>query len=401
MQDEAAELYTPLDTILLLADHMKIAFIAHVFPRLHNTFILNEIVELIEQGHEVHVFSIYPSTETTINADVTSYNLLERTYYFADFSRSAPPPDFAPYAEKLEETLPYLKAVSEKLKEERFDVIHGILGNRPATVCMLLSRLSGIPYTFEAHAYDLFVDFPFAKEKVENALFVSTESNYNRNYLIEAEGADPEKVHIVPLAPNRKMLDRVENKEPIPNLIVSACRLHPIKGLTYALQAVAKARTLIPNLQYIILGNGELNQSLHQEARSLGLDGVVGFTSDVTNEEVCDVVKRSSIFILPCVISANGDRDGTPTAIAEAQYLGVPVISSKISGLPELVEDGVSGILTEPADVDAIAQAIVTLMRDPALRAKMGAAGRKIIEEKYNITSNVAKLAALWENALK
>jgi glycosyltransferase involved in cell wall biosynthesis len=379
---------------------MKIAFIAHVFPRLHNTFILNEIVELIEQGHEVHVFSIYPSTETTINADVKSYNLLDRTYYFSQFAQGEVPSHFAKYQEVLAESLPYLAAVSEKIRAEKFDVIHGILGNRPATVSMLLSELSGVPFTFEAHAYDLFVDFPFAQEKLAKARFVSTESNYNRNYLIEAIGADPNKVHIVPLAPNKKMLDRVEKKEALPNLIVSACRLHPIKGLTYALQAVAKAKESIPDLQYIILGDGELNQDLMQETISLGLEGSVGFTSDVTNEEVCEVVRRSSVFILPCVISANGDRDGTPTAIAEAQYLGVPIISSNISGLPELVEDGVSGILTEPEDVDAIARGIISLMRDPALRARMGAAGRRIIEQKYNITTNVAQLAAHWQNAL-
>lgn len=381
---------------------MKIAFVTHIFPRLHNTFILNEIVELINQGMDVSVFSLDRSPETIINEDVSKYDLLSKTFYFDDFSAEDPSTlnGFSQYMAPFERKEIFCRfgSAARKLKTERFDVIHAAFGNRPATVSMILSELSGIPFTFEAHAYDLFVDFPFAKQKIEKVSAIATESNYNRDFLIQALSAPEDKVHIVHLSPNKKMLDAFDKVAQCDDLIVSACRLHPIKGLGYALQAVKRVLNDFPSLKYVIIGSGVLKENLVREAIELGLSNVVHFVDDVKNEEVCKLVQQATVFLLPSVIAPNGDRDGTPTAISEAMYLGVPVVSSKVSGIPELVDDGVNGLLAEPANVGQIAEALRTLLSDRALRQQMGQRGKEKIEREFNIHKNTEKLVELWRN---
>jgi glycosyltransferase involved in cell wall biosynthesis len=264
---------------------------------------------------------------------------------------------------------------------------------------MVLSELSGIPFTFETHAYDLFVNFPFAKEKIEKASVIQTESGYHREFL-ETCGAPREKVKIIHLSPNRQMLDELPPVRRRDDLVVSICRLHPIKGLVHALRAVARVTRVFPGLEYAIVGTGPLQQELIAESRRLGIERHVRFTGAMSNEDACALLREAAVFLLPSVVAPDGDRDGTPTAIAEAMQLEVPVISSRLSGIPELVADGVTGILTEPGDVTAIATALDRLLHDESLRTRMGRAGKEKVVREFNVDTNVAALRACWEEIM-
>jgi len=274
-------------------------------------------------------------------------------------------------------------------------VIHGTFGNGPATAAMVLSELSGIPFTFETHAYDLFVNFPFAKEKIEKASVIQTESGYHREFL-ETCGAPREKVKIIHLSPNRQMLDELPPVRRRDDLVVSICRLHPIKGLVHALRAVARVTRVFPGLEYAIVGTGPLQQELLAESRRLGIERHVRFTGGMSNEDACALLREAAVFLLPSVVAPDGDRDGTPTAIAEAMQLEVPVISSRLSGIPELVEDGVTGLLTAPGDVDQLSAALTRLLGDAESRRAMGRAGRQKVLQEFNVDLSAGALLACW-----
>jgi len=381
---------------------MRVAFITHVFPRLHNTFVLNEMVEFLRRGHDLRIVSLRRSGESIFNQDVLSHRLFDRVTYVEDIPAVSPlPPSVSPYADVLGSIAGGLPALAHSLRATGIELLHGTLGNRPATAAMILSRLSRLPYTFETHTFDLFVDFPFADQKIESARFIVAESEANRRFLTQTLGAPEEKVHVVHPAPNIERLASLDRQPKDPNLVVSACRLHPIKGLVHGLRAVATVRNDFPDIRYWIIGDGPLRAELVQEVDRLGLDGVVHFTGDVSNEHAIQLVQRASVFMLPSVVTPNGDRDGTPTALAEAMFLEVPVISSRISGIPELVEDTVSGFLTTPGSEFELAIALRMLLAEPRLRRRMGEAGRRTVERDFNIRRTTAQLCDLWDSVLR
>jgi glycosyltransferase involved in cell wall biosynthesis len=401
---------------------LKVAFVLHTFPRLHNTFILNEIVGLLRLGVDVSILSLNRPSDAVVNDDVARLGLPDRTIYFDSFpdDRVAVPCSCEPFMAPFRRLSPArwrlllhgqlkrpprrfypFEAVAERLVRDGYDLIHGGFGNRPATAAMILSEISGIPFTFETHAYDLFVDFPFAEAKIRRAGAVVTESQYHRAYLQQTHHAPLRKVRVIHLSPNRQMLEGLPDVERLPNAIVSVCRLHPIKGLSYGLQAVAKLKEEFPGLTYTIVGGGGLKGALKAEARRMRIHDIVRFVDDVSNEAACRIVRRSSVFLLPSVIAPDGDRDGTPTAIAEAMLLELPVVSSRISGIPELVDDGITGILTPAADVDEIAAALRRLLCDAELRLWMGRAGRLKVLEQFNIDRNAAALLDCWTDVLR
>lgn len=401
---------------------MKVAFIHHAFPRLHNTFTVNEIVELLRRGVDVSVFSLSKSPDALRNENIIQYGIPSRTFYFGDFPAHdlSVPAACEPYISRFRAPAQSrwrtllngtwrspptnrfsFAAVAKQLKDDRYDIIHGAFGNTPATAAMILSEMTGIPWTFETHAFDLFVDFPFAASKLSKASVVFTESKYHRGYLETELKAPRGKVEILHLSPDRLMLEEIEQLPARDNLVVSVCRLHPIKGLTYALQAISRIRDEFPMLEYIVIGEGPLEADLRREAARLGISERVRFTGAMTNVDACKIVRQAAVFLLPSVIASDGDRDGTPTAIAEAMQLEVPVISSNLGGIPELVDDGRTGILTRPGNVEEIARALRRLLNDRALRVSLGRAAREKVLTEFNVEQNTSKLLASWEAILR
>ena len=153
----------------------------------------------------------------------------------------------------------------------------------------------------------------------------------------------------------------------------------------------------VPDCELTIVGLGPLNDSLHQLVRDPDVGGCVQFRGDVSDSELMQCYKDADMFILPCIVIESGDRDGIPVAMMEAMAMELPVISTNVSGIPELVEDGVSGMLVPPKDEKAIADAIVTLCKDEELRVGMGEKGRKIIEREFNITFEAEKLLGVFD----
>jgi colanic acid/amylovoran biosynthesis glycosyltransferase len=378
---------------------MKILFLTWQFPNFACTFILNEIVELLCQGHDVSIGSLFRPDLDIIHDDVIQFDLVARTYYLEDYAR---PNDHMPdeVAKFLSPNLQHLEnsflSFAKTIVDLRIAFIHADFANLGATAAMILSRLTGIPYSFETHSLDLFVKFSFAQEKLKTAAFLTTESEYNQKYLNSVLNSPLGKVYITRLCPNYRVMNDLPDCDKKPLQLCSVCRLTAIKGIDFAIRAINKLRRDF-NFQYIIVGKGDDEESLRNLVEEFNLQSVVHFYGPLSNTHALSIVKQSSVFLLPSVIDSSGDRDGTPTAIAEAMYLETPVISSNISGIPEMVKHNETGILTEPGDEDAIEKGLRTLLGDHERRGKYAKAGKEHISVLFNPQYNVERLVSLFE----
>jgi len=412
---------------------MKIAFITNVFPVLYNTFTVNEIEQLMQRGHQVTVFSLY-RWYRPVNYE-KSIKMADAVEYFEDIlarDRGAVMKMLVEHSGKIQRFSPrvyesigrYLfsgsvdTAIARKyhgqlgwnvyaladltrvIQSERFNVIHAGYGNRPAEAAMALSRMTGVPFSFEAHAYDLFVDFPFADEKIHEAAKIFTISNYNKDYLVGKLGSSPEKVVVMRVPIDKANCDRIPEQARENNLLIAVCRLHPIKGLDHALEALKLVAEKRKSVRLILVGDGPQRAHLERMTQKLSLQNNVIFCGNKGNDEALALVAKATAFVLPSIIAANGDRDGIPTSLIEAMYLRTPVISTRVSGIPELIDDGMDGLLAEPGDVKGLARKIEQVLGDSALRERLGRAAREKVEHGFYIQDTAEVLLDGWKDII-
>jgi len=412
---------------------MKIAFITNSFPVLYNSFTANEIAQLVQRGVDVSILSLRRRAGGVSNE--VSLALSNRALYLADFlkkrdgrirralllsggriRRLSPwlydllgqmmfgadrvKAEDKQYCSLLGWNWHALEEVASLLRRGGYDLIHAGFGNRPAEAAMILSRLSGLPFTFEAHAYDLFVDFPFAEQKLAEAASIFTISNYNISYLVKELGCRPEKIALMRVTFNREHCDRVTHIRKDPSLIIAVCRLHPIKGLGDAIEAISLVAKTNKQFRFVIVGTGPLEAELKAKVSTLGLEKHVIFQGSVGNEKALELMASAGMLLLPSVIVPNGDRDGIPTSMIEAMYLRTPVVSTRVSGIPELVDDGVNGFLTEPGDIETLADRVRQLLNDNDLRSSMGARARDKVERDFYEQDTADILMGQWRKIL-
>lgn len=406
---------------------MKVAFILENYPRLYHTFIRHEIAGLVERGARVSIFSFFRDP-TPFNQHTGQLEVAQELNYFEDHvaekrlrlaravlkrertigrigiglhrfvERAVFGNERAAdrYRSDLGWATYSLAAMVSKIQSGQFDAIHAGFGNKSATAAMLLSRQTGVPFSFETHAYDLYVDFKFANEKIREARKIFTISHYNRDYLIREHQCPPDKIEVVRVPFNKAQCDSLRKAERSSDLVVSVGRLHPIKGLTYAVEAMKLIVDRRPSVRYVIVGGGPLENELKAQVRRLGLERHVELRGDLSNPEALELVSRAAVFLLPSVIAENGDRDGVPTSLLEAMYLATPVVSSRVSGIPELVEHGVSGLLVQQRDVTGIAQCVEQLLSDDSRRDDMGLAASERVRTGFYTEDSADILMRCW-----
>ena len=408
---------------------MKILYILNEFPKLHHTFILNDIIRLIDMGNEVFILSINKTHQKVINKD--AFKLKDKTFYLDDFmveNNRYFQKFFIKVKLKLMryhlfcwiiETFLFgneikvryfkdfgwkifaFKGIADKIKREKIDIIHGGFCSQETAAAMILSDLTGIHFSFETHAKDLFVYFRYANEKIKKADKIFTISNYNKRYLVNDLKCPESKVIVKRVPFNKSYCDQISEKQKKDNLILSVCRLHPIKGLDYAIEAFKQISHKNKSLKFVVIGDGPLKNQLLEKVERLSLVDKITFLGDVANEVALDYIAQSTIVLLPSVIAPNGDRDGIPTALIEAMYVKTPVISSRVSGIPELVCDGVNGFLTEPGNVKQIAEKMNKLLSNKSLRIEMGERAREKVKKEFNLENSTIKLIDTWQEMLQ
>jgi glycosyltransferase involved in cell wall biosynthesis len=401
--------------------HRTIAYIVKAWPRLSETFILNEIISLEQRGVPIRIFSVREpdagpchSKVAKVRAKVTCLALgphwkqavaanlrllcrqpgrylrllLEVIAAKVVRHRFGPPRHFFQAA--------YL---AEILSREPADHLHAHFASTPARVAMLAHRLSGIPYTFTAHAKDIYLSDPEAfRVKLEEAGAVVTCTQYNRGFLSRQYGPLCDgKVHCIyhglDISQFKFALPQNVESEP---LILSVGRLVEKKGLGDLIAAADVLRGRGRVFQVEIIGSGPQRETLKAQAKRLGLADRVRLAGAQAHEMVCLAYQRASVFVLPCVIASNGDRDGIPNVLLEAMASGVPVVSTPISGIPELIEPGVDGLLVPPNDPAALAEAIGKLLASQELRESLARAARAKIESSFSLDASAERLLAVF-----
>ncbi len=261
--------------------------------------------------------------------------------------------------------------------------LHAHFINEPAGVAELVHLLTGIPYSVTAHAKTSICRPAELVRKMAKAKFIVTCNDYNRRYLTPdgRRCADIKIYH--GLDARLFQADAAVYPSAEASLVLSVGRLRPKKGFHCLVDACGLLKIGGHEFRCMIAGYGPLRGELETRIAKLGLEDTVSLTDMLTQGEVIALYKQASLFVLPCRITADGDRDGIPNVLAEAMAMELPVVSTNIAGIPELVEHNRTGILVRPEDPVELAAAIARLLDQPQLREELGKAGRERVCQMF------------------
>lgn len=262
------------------------------------------------------------------------------------------------------------------------------------TVGMYAAWLLGVPFSFTGHAADLFRDRCALLDKIRRAEFIVCISEFHRRFYLE-NGARPEQLVVaycgIDLSwfyPRPEAADR--NR---PYRILASGRLVEKKGFTYLIEACRILADRGARFECVIGGSGELEGELRRQIAYLGLTEIVNVTGvALVQERIVEFMHAGDVYVLPCVWARDGDVDGLPQMLMEAMACGLPVISTRLVGIPDLVRHETTGLLVEPNDVLGLADAIARLMHDPALAARLAQAGRRWVTERFDLNHSLEPL---------
>lgn len=388
---------------------MKIAVFVKHFPRLSETFILNQITGLIDRGHDVKIFALKNPKDPKIHEDIITYGLLGKVSYFypENIFRRIFKALLIMFKYFFKNPLIMLKSINifkygsnaaslkllffvEALLKEDFDILHcqfgplGILGAYLKDVGInvkLVTSFRGYDITSILNRRgDHFYDFLFRKCD----LFLPVNAFFKKKLV--GLGCDERKISVHYSGINT---GKFQFQEKYPNetiVLLTTGRLVEKKGHQYVILAIDQVVKKYENIKYIIAGDGALRNKLEKIVNDLNLDRYVFFVGAVSGEETKKLYENAHIFILHSITATNGDMEGTPVVLMEAQACGLPVISTYHSGVPEVVIDGKSGFLVPEKDIQALVEKIEYLISKPDKWREMGKEGRKHIEENYNIS---------------
>lgn len=404
------------------SDHstLRVGYIVKMFPRLSETFILNEILELERRGVEVTIFSLRKPNEGRFHPQLS--DLKAQVHYLDEFDLKRWAvwlgrewSHLEPFAAALWSQIQAALAASDaaridltwqaawvaaKAQALGLDHLHAHFASLPSTVACFAHRISGIPFTFTAHAKDIFVydlDEHYLRDKLHTAAAVVTVTEFNRRFLEEqvptlAKG----RVQVIH---NGIDLDIFRPKNGVkrdPNLILAVGRLVPKKGFHILLEALAQLAKCGSDFRAVIVGEGSELEALVAQRDLLGLTARVEFAGARNRDEVKDLMHRAAVMCLPCTVGPDNNQDALPTVLLEALAAGLPIVSTTVSGIPEIVDSDVDGILVPADDAAELSRQLGRLLGSDELRAQFAKRGRLKAEEKFDIHGSVEKLAGLF-----
>jgi glycosyltransferase involved in cell wall biosynthesis len=282
------------------------------------------------------------------------------------------------------------------------DHLHAPFASDAATVARLGARLGGVSYSFTARAKDIFhesVQPSDLRKKLRDASGVVTVSDYHLDYLRQTYG--PLASHVQRIYNGLDLGEfTFQTPRERPRKIVAIGRLVEKKGFSDLIDACALLAGKGCSFSCRIVGNGPLKAELSAQVERLGLQGHVALVGPRPQREVIEEVQTAAALAAPCIVCQDGDRDGLPNVIQEALALGTPVISTDVTGIPEVVRDGETGLLVPQHDPPALAAALERLLSDTALRVELATRARRFMEAEFNIHRNTARRRALFQSAV-
>jgi glycosyltransferase involved in cell wall biosynthesis len=427
----------------------EIGYVLKSYPRMSETFIANEIYLLEQLGLRLRLFSILDRRDPQRHAVVDAVRApveylpqvtpLNEAPFLAWLSRNGPrffgshwrlfmarPINYArtmlaalrlAFKHRRDSWRPETSFVKEFLQAGHIAQsvmavgtirhLHSHFCHSATTVAMFVSRLCGLPFSFTAHAKDIYVyelnPGDLLQSKLRQAKFAVTCVRANQEHLVSLGMKETPIYNIYHGLDTRRFAPRADAMaEPATPIVLSVGRLVEKKGFPILIEAcrLLKERGYRFRCQ-IVGGPGPCERQVVSLIQELGLEDVVTLLPAVTQEELREVYRRSTLFALPCQISDNNDRDGIPNVLVEAMASELPVISTNISGIPELIEHGVNGLLTRQKDAAALAEAIAKLLDAPDLRRELGVAAREKVRRLFDAESNILALHGLFLDCLK
>lgn len=398
-----------------------IGYLVKMYPRFSETFILNELLELERQGLVLTVFALKKPDEGRFHADLA--RLRARVHYAPESATARPGellgamrdaqrlagPRFwqglaAATRRRRSGSLKHFwqaAYLAHRVHAARIGHLHAHFASSAAGVAWQVAHLLGISYSVTAHAKDIFrhdLDPAALARKLRDARFVVTVSDFNRAYLEERiPGLRPVRIYngldLASFAPRPTPKDK-------PPLVLGVGRLVEKKGFDDLLRAAAILRDQGLAFRCVVVGSGEEQARLERLRAELDLSGVVDLAGPLPREALLDLYPRASVFAAPCVVGADGNRDGLPTVLIEAMALGLPVVATPVTGIPELVRAGDTGLIVPERAPGDLAAAIARLLGDPALALVLAARGRARVEAGFDLGRNAADLRRLLEGAV-
>lgn len=403
------------------ATRLKVAYIMSRFPKLTETFILYEMLAMQKQGIQVEVYPLLRERVDVMHAEAVQFveaahfqpfislPILRANVHFLWKKPRA-------YLQTLWTLLrsnwgsfgfltgalgifPKTVLFAYQMQAQGVNHVHAHFASHPAAAGFIIRRLTGIPFSFTAHGSDLHRDRHMLCEKVAEAAFVVAISNYNREVILnECRGNYREKLNVIHCGIDTEVF-RARSHETSheqglsPFMILCVGTLHEVKGQAYLIEACRMLHEKGIDFMCHLVGDGPDRESLTMLARQAGLSERIRFHGSLTRDEIARLLMDADVLAAPSVPTRDGRREGIPVVLMEAMGSGVPVVASRLSGIPELVEDHQTGLLVPPGDAASLAGALERYFTDKQLRRRLGRAGREKVVRDFDLNTNAASLA--------
>jgi colanic acid/amylovoran biosynthesis glycosyltransferase len=403
------------------SDSPRIAYIMSRFPKITETFILYEIIALKRRGYDVRIYPLLRERAPVVHPDAEPLVAEARYLPFLSWPilRShiqimahSPVAYFGALGAILAGTFgsrrffagaiaffPKTVHAARLMKDEGIEHVHCHFASHPAAAGFVIHRLTGIRFSFTAHGSDLHVDRHMLCAKLSEASFVVGISEDNRQ-LIGSECGEQalDKTIVLHCGVDTDVFQPRRERSSGGRLrVICVGTLHEVKGQTFLIEACRRLALAGIELECQLVGTGPDRSNLERQIEEAGLRDRITLLGARTREEIASLLNAADVLVAPSVPTARGSREGIPVVLMEAMSTALPVVASRLSGIPELVEDGRTGILVQPGDPGGIAKALERLAHDPALGLALGRAGRETVLRDFNVAVNAARLGTLFE----
>jgi glycosyltransferase involved in cell wall biosynthesis len=395
----------------------RIAVLVKRFPRLSETFILGEFLELRRQGMQIDMYAIMDPQEQRSHAEALA--LVPEVVYLQTGSIWGSVPSalramrrhpwgvaralawvLTRHSAAAARNCVHAMVLVDRLSEREPAHLHAHFLHSPAAIAFIARKISGQRYSLTGHAKDIYTTLPEnVQMRCREAEFVTTCTEANRRHLVEEVGLLPSQVqlcrHGVDL--ERFSADRCEPQE---GRILSIGRLVEKKGFDVLVRACGELRRRGIDFELRIIGTGPLRDELLALAEEEDIAEQVHLPGSMSQAEVAAELAAAEVFALTPMVMPDGDRDGIPNVVLEAMASGVPLVTSAVSGIPEVIKDGVNGRLVPPRSPGLLADVLTDLLSDATQRLRLAEAGRRFVTDECAWAHAVAPLRELLSDAL-
>ena len=398
---------------------MRLAYVVSRFPHASETFIARELAALEDlRGEPIDLLALFPPVDSTVHPSAARFTdrltrpgareAMAATAWWAARRPLRLASSFGVIVrEHLRSpailwralvTVPLAAAHARVVRRRGVEHVHAHYATYPALSAWICRRLAGASYSITAHAHDIFVDQCMLSRKLADASFTVTISEFNRRYL--SRYGDPARIEVVhagiDVAAYTFRPRSMPREGPVRALCVAS--LQEYKGHAVLLEALAGAPAL-ERVELELVGSGPLRAELEKQVRRLGLSERVRFAGSVPEDVVRSLLDRADLLVLPSIVARDGQMEGLPVVLMEALASGVPVVATRLSGVPELVEDERTGLLAAPGDAADLREALERVVNgrfEPDL-----AEGRALVARSFDVAGSVARLGHLFESAVQ